>query len=805
MITYTDTAKAVWQAGLQKQLTLALSSGVTLTNSDILMESMSLKQSCNEDEQFAIGNVYSSEFTVTVFNDAPASAYVGYTLTPTLTAIDSEDNEYPQQLGVFTVESAKRTSDRIYRELVCYDKLSPILKTDYSNWYNALSFPMTVKLLRDAFFAFVGIEQETITLPNDSITVQLKYPFETLSGADLLHSICEVNGAWGFMDYAGKFKYVLPTVLEDNRLYPAETLYPSEILFPGGTMSSSSSEAYIAENHYVQGTLAFEEFTTAPITAVTVYQTTGEISVTSGTEGNTYTLTDNVLLYFVGEAVMQTVADNILANLDGFTYVPVSVKTPPVPWVEPGDWVSFDCDHETMYFPVMQRTFSGITAVMDTFTATGTEYIQENANSVESRVASVEATARETGNYFWVDTDGAHVTQVPKSDIVADGWDDIYNSLITSTEFQIRYGETPLATFGEEVTIGNEEDSALHLTKDSVTGKGGNGKFFFEFSGNGTTTDVIYSESKTLTTDDVRSDTVGVILDSSQFKSGSSNGRVVVTLRNGSAIPIGMPFTGIVFGTAYSNTEYHTYNNTEYRFTVVHSAETTTIACTISPASILDLFEVEVSFAYTNSEPSPTYAIGGDCNATGAYSLCDGYGNISAYDYQTVVGRYNDNKTDDIFEVGYGTGDAYRRNLFEVSPLGISAMTHSSPIGTIVTNSTTTSMASASSVQTYFDGASIDLTTGTWVIVGQWQINQRTSRDNTNMEVNLFDGTNVIGRQRVNVVGTAATILQAMAICEVPMGTGWVEQTKTITVRGSSGYPVTGDPCPNTVTAVRII
>lgn len=686
MITYTDTAKAVWQAGLQKQLTLALSSGVTLTNSDILMESMSLKQSCNEDEQFSIGNVYSSEFTVTVFNDAPASAYVGYTLTPTLTAIDSEDNEYPQQLGVFTVESAKRTSDRIYRELVCYDKLSPILKTDYSNWYNALSFPMSIKLLRDAFFAFVGIEQETITLPNDSITVQLKYPFETLSGADLLHSICEANGAWGFMDYAGKFKYVLPTVLEDNRLYPAETLYPSEILFPGGTMSSSSSEAYIAENHYVQGTLAFEEFTTAPITAVTVYQTTGEISVTSGTEGNTYTLTDNVLLYFVGEAVMQTVADNILANLDGFTYVPVSVKTPPVPWVEPGDWVSFDCDHETMYFPVMQRTFSGITAVMDTFTATGTEYIQENANSVESRVASVEATARETGNYFWVDTDGAHVTQVPKSDIVADGWDDIYNSLITSTEFQIRYGETPLATFGEEVIVGNEEVSMLHLTNDSISGGGADGKLFFEFSGTGSSVDVVYNNSRVLTEDDNKMGVVGIRLQTPAFNSNSSVARAVFNLRPKSSsggMTTAVAFTNIPYGSAYSDSQTYTFNNTEYEFIVSHPMNATYFGLSIHPASILNLFDVTLNVVFTNTEPAPAYEIGGNCDATGAYSYAEGYecsatgnyshahgyGTLTASDYQTAIGKYNENQSTNVFEVGYGTS-TIAKNVFEVSQTG---------------------------------------------------------------------------------------------------------------------------------------
>lgn len=668
MISYTDTAKAVWQAGLQKQLTLVIDGTTTLTNSDILMESMSLRQSCNEESQFAIGNVYSSEFTVSVFNDAPASEYVGKTIVPTLTAVDSEGNLYPQKLGEFEIASAKLTSNRIHRELVCYDKLSPILQTDYSNWYNSLSFPMTIKYIRDAFFAFVGITQETITLPNDNIQVELTYPFETLSGADLLRAICQVNGAWGFMDYDGKFKYSLVTKVTDNMLYPSETLYPSEVLFPGGTISiSGGGEAYQGERNYVQGSLAFEEFKTSPITAVTVTQTTGEISVTSGTDGNTFTITENMLLYFVGESVMQTVADNLLANLEGLTYVPVSVKTAPTPWVEIGDWVCFECDNEILYFPVMQRTFAGITAVMDNFTATGTEYIQENANSVEARVASVEATARETGNYFWVDDDGAHVTQVPKSDIVADGWEGIYNSLITSTEFQVRYGDTPLATFGEEVVIGNAEESALHLTSDSVSGYGEGDKFFFSISGSGSEIDVPYNFAYTMPRD--LSARYMVTLPSS-FNSTSSTARLTYNWVSG-GMPTGVDLGTITYGTSASPYQRVTIGGVQRTFLATYDGSRNTVNLGITPydATLDNLYPITFHAVYTSQEPAPSYVFGGECDATGAYSFVTGFGNAASADYQTVVGQYNANDPDNVFEVGYGSS-AVPRNVFEVSNTG---------------------------------------------------------------------------------------------------------------------------------------
>ena len=725
MITYTDTAKAVWQAGLQKQLTLALSSGVTLTNSDILIESMSLKQSCNENEQFTIGNVYSSEFNVTIFNDAPASDYVGLTLTPTLTAVDEEDNEYPQQLGVFTVESAKRTSDRIYRELVCYDLLSPILQTDYSAWYNALQFPMTVKLLRDAFFAFIGIQQETIVLPNDNVSVELKYPFDTLSGADLLHAICEVNGAWGFLNYTGKFQYVIPKAVTSSILYPAETLYPSTVLYPGGRITTASgTDAYGVGKRYVQGSLAFEEFKTAPITAVTVKQTTGEIEVTSGTSGNTLTLTDNILLYFVGETVMQTVASNILANIEGFQYVPVSVQTAPTPWVELGDWVSFDVDDDVIYCPVMQRTLSGITAVKDTFTATGTEEIQENANSMENRIASVEATARGTGNYFWVDDDGAHVTQVPKSDIVADGWTGIYNSLVTSTDFQVRYGETPLATFGEEVTIGNDEDSALHLTSDSITGAGAAGKVFFDFKGDGATQAVVYNVAKYLTK---RSGVAAIdaTVVGERFDANTDHGyaNITVKAKDGSSF-LNVSFSSVItYGSSVEESQTRTVDGVEYEFLLTHATNSNRVSFTVIPDGLKTSHNVAGYFSYSNNESTPTYVLGAESDVSGAYSSAIGYGNTVSgeysnafgyglnveYEYQTALGKYNESRPGAVLEVGHGTAQN-PKSVFSVMYNGwvFSNSDRIVPIKSVTISGTTSTSANVST----------GITISTGVVVG---------------------------------------------------------------------------------------
>lgn len=63
------------------------------------------------------------------------------------------------------------------------------------------------------------------------------------------------------------------------------------------------------------------------------------------------------------------------------------------------------------------------------------------------------------------------------------------------------------------------------------------------------------------------------------------------------------------------------------------------------------------------------HAEGYDTNADGAASHASGYGTSAEYPYQFVCGKYNDNKNDTIFEVGYGDFDN-RKNIFEIKTNG---------------------------------------------------------------------------------------------------------------------------------------
>lgn len=65
--------------------------------------------------------------------------------------------------------------------------------------------------------------------------------------------------------------------------------------------------------------------------------------------------------------------------------------------------------------------------------------------------------------------------------------------------------------------------------------------------------------------------------------------------------------------------------------------------------------------------------ISGTYNTVNARSvIIGGLGNVSGYDYQVIAGEYNENFSDSILELGWGTSDTTRKTVFRVTNTGIS-------------------------------------------------------------------------------------------------------------------------------------
>ena len=88
-------------------------------------------------------------------------------------------------------------------------------------------------------------------------------------------------------------------------------------------------------------------------------------------------------------------------------------------------------------------------------------------------------------------------------------------------------------------------------------------------------------------------------------------------------------------------------------------------------------YNTTASSDYSHAEGQSTtasglysHAEGYNTVASGQYSHASGQWNIAGHTNQTVIGKYNKNKTDTLFEVGNGTSASDRRNAFTVDKDG---------------------------------------------------------------------------------------------------------------------------------------
>lgn len=376
MITIPRSEREAFQSSNPKNLTLNFPYRDPITNDGIYMESSKFEQSICEESNITFGAVYSSRFSVRIFDNG--ESYVGVRVNPRISVTDDNDRAYERSLGFYTVKSDKLTSDKLYRDLDCYDYLADVLPVDFHAWHNSRPSTFTMKQYRDAFFSYIQLEQVPITLPNDGITFT-KMEMEKLSGADILSLILQLNGAFGFIGIDGRFKYVIPKTTPDYT---------------------------IEDNSFVQGSLDYED---EPIKKISGIKLTG-YSVEYGEEAQSYTIPDvlvgnenenvvtiedNCLTHLVSPFARQVICENLYNSLKDYCYYPTKVKLPAYIGLEPGDVFQIVTDRKTITFPAFKRTLSGISMLMDEIEAQGETDIVINANSVGNGLSSVQVVLKQ--------------------------------------------------------------------------------------------------------------------------------------------------------------------------------------------------------------------------------------------------------------------------------------------------------------------------------------------------------------------------------------------------------------------------
>ena len=379
-----------YASSIDKQLNIeVVGTRIVIDNSMREQDTFTLTESLNDGSELKFGSCLPNQISF-IAHDMPAGL-VGKTLRPVETLEGNEDD--PFTYGKYKIFSAVPTADRTKRQITAYDAMYDILNADVKAWYAGLSFPMALKQFRYSFFAYLGVEQEETTLVNDSMTVNKTLIASssedssvtaeaTISGKTIIEAICEINGAFGNMNRAGKFEYViLPSIT--SALYPADDLYPRDDLFPSDANTESMT------GHYF--TFDYEDFQSKAITQLEIRADDNTAGAIVGNPGNTYVISGNFLVSDKTGAELEQIANNLLPIMAQAAYTPIkSCTTVGNPCLELGDPIRFNTSREIVETYLLQRTLTGVQSKRDSIVAQGTEKHAVKTNSTREMLESVQ-------------------------------------------------------------------------------------------------------------------------------------------------------------------------------------------------------------------------------------------------------------------------------------------------------------------------------------------------------------------------------------------------------------------------------
>ncbi|MEE0596731.1 MAG: tail fiber domain-containing protein [Agathobacter sp.] len=379
-----------YTSSIDKQLNIeVVGTRIVIDNSMREQDTFTLTEALNDGSELKFGSCLPNQISF-IAHDMPAGL-VGKTLRPVETLEGNEDD--PFTYGEYKIFSAVPTADRTKRQITAYDAMYDILNADVKAWYAGLSFPMALKQFRNSFFAHLGIAQEETTLVNDSMTVNKTLVASssegstvtaeaTISGKTIIEAICEINGAFGNMNRAGKFEYViLPSIT--SALYPADDLYPRDDLFPSDANTESMT------GHYI--TFDYEDFQSQAITQLEIRADDNTAGTIVGNPGNTYVISGNFLVSDKTGAELEQIANNVFPIMKQAAYTPLKTCTcVGNPCLELGDPIRFNTTREIVETYLLQRTLTGVQSKRDSIVAQGTPTHTTKTNSIRETLESVQ-------------------------------------------------------------------------------------------------------------------------------------------------------------------------------------------------------------------------------------------------------------------------------------------------------------------------------------------------------------------------------------------------------------------------------
>ena len=240
----------------------------------------------------------------------------------TLSRIDTDiGNETP--VGIFIAEQPTKASANVYR-LDAYDRMIR-LDQDFSPWLrdHQADFPMTIPDIVTAACEVCGVELAAGTvdgLPNADYQVQAFYS-DGITGRQIIQWAGEAFCRFARMTADGRLEFAWYVARGYEMIGPSAELRPGYVRLADRILGTAQRELYrvqFQQQAYLQGTLSYEQYSTALVEKVQICQSDTDVGVVyppDATGTNALVLQGNLLLTANTQAQLEPVAQAIWQEL----------------------------------------------------------------------------------------------------------------------------------------------------------------------------------------------------------------------------------------------------------------------------------------------------------------------------------------------------------------------------------------------------------------------------------------------------------------------------------------------------------
>lgn len=429
MKSWTDAEKAKWRNSNSRKITAVIELGhyvwepsepdepeppetdinidYDIQSDDIVGNSTKIDEAISDADTIKYGTVQPAALQMQIVEDSAKVSWVerlsqylagyvkgriwdyaiGHKITVNLWDTSNALEQGLPYAAEFYIAGVKGEGTTKFKTITAYDALS-LFDKDVAEWYNGLNFnSLTLKALRESLCIYCGVEFESVTFPNDSMTISRTMSATSITGREILAQCCELCGCWPKIDLWGtnKLKWV--------------------------TLGATSCETfdYSQYDYTFRPDSTREEYDCKGINAVVVRATADDVGghYPATVQDNPYIIQGNFLCFGKTTAELTTIAQNVYNAIANKPYRPHKTVITGRPYLEPGDKVTVkfaEGNGGTFDTYILKRTMTGEAALLDTYEAKGQKEhreqygISQQIQQIQGRTNELSRTVDETVN-----------------------------------------------------------------------------------------------------------------------------------------------------------------------------------------------------------------------------------------------------------------------------------------------------------------------------------------------------------------------------------------------------------------------